>query len=438
MSKVREISESSEWERVSSHSHITGLDDGLIGQDEAREAARIVVNLVKEGKFGGRSVLIAGPPGSGKTALALAISKELGSDVPFVPLTGSEVYSSNVKKTEFLTQSLRKAIGVRITELRNIYEGVVESVEIKQEPHPFNPYQQLTIAKIKLKSSKESKTLSLDHGFTQQLIQQGIEKGDVVQIDPDGERLIKVGSVEGKKSFDLRSGGSKVVPMPSGPIYKEKEFVYTLTLHQMDLINSRSGGSLIDLFFGGSGAEIDSELRKRIDDQVKRMVEEGKAQIIPGVLFIDECSLLDIETFAFLNRAMESELAPIIIFATNRGVTRIKGTDLKSPHGMPVDLLDRLLIITTKKYSSEEVKRILELRAEKEGINVDSSALNYLTTIGVEKSLRYAIQLLAPSNQIAGGSKVKKGDVEKAEKLFVDVKRSVNYLQEFEEEMLHQ
>ena len=55
--------------------------------------------------------------------------------------------------------------------------------------------------------------------------------------------------------------------------------------------------------------------------------------------------MLDIECFTFLNRALESSLSPIVIFATNRGVCTIRGTDVLSPHGIPVDLLDRMLVI---------------------------------------------------------------------------------------------
>ncbi len=51
--------------------------------------------------------------------------------------------------------------------------------------------------------------------------------------------------------------------------------------------------------------------------------------------------MLDIECFTFLNRALESTLAPIVILATNRGMSTIRGTDIVSPHGVPVDLLDR-------------------------------------------------------------------------------------------------
>jgi hypothetical protein len=34
--------------------------------------------------------------------------------------------------------------------------------------------------------------------------------------------------------------------------------------------------------------------------------------------------MLDMECFTYLNRALESSLAPIVIFATNRGICNIK------------------------------------------------------------------------------------------------------------------
>ena len=73
---------------------------GLCGQEKAREAAGIVVDMIKSKKMAGKALLMAGPPGTGKTAIALAISAELGPKVPFCPMVGSEVYSSEVKKTE--------------------------------------------------------------------------------------------------------------------------------------------------------------------------------------------------------------------------------------------------------------------------------------------------------------------------------------------------
>jgi DNA helicase TIP49 (TBP-interacting protein) len=60
----------------------------------------------------GRAVLLAGGPGTGKTALALAVSQELGTKVPFCPIVGSEIYSAEVKKTEALMENFRRAIGM--------------------------------------------------------------------------------------------------------------------------------------------------------------------------------------------------------------------------------------------------------------------------------------------------------------------------------------
>jgi RuvB-like protein 1 (pontin 52) len=55
----------------------------------------------------------------------LAIAHELGSRVPFCPMVGSEVYSTEIKKTEVLMENFRRAIGLRIKEVKEVYEGEV-------------------------------------------------------------------------------------------------------------------------------------------------------------------------------------------------------------------------------------------------------------------------------------------------------------------------
>jgi TBP-interacting protein len=414
----------------------------MVGQTEAREAAGIIVDMVKKGKFAGRAILLAGPPGTGKTALAVAIAKELGRDVPFMPLTASEIYSAEIKKTEFLTQSLRKAIGTRIHEMRRIYEGEVKELSIQQEPHPYNPYTKVPVGgTIKLATKDASQKLSMDQSFAVSLLRQGVETGDVVQIDVDTGRVVKIGKsreAAEKEKLDLTT--VQAVEVPSGPVLKHKEFVYTLTLHDLDVAQSRAGVSMFSLFFGGEERkEISSETRAGVDEMIKGWVEEGRAEILPGVVFIDECSMLDIETFSFLGRAMEQELAPIVIFATNRGITTVRGTDLRAPHGMPLDLLDRLLIISTRPYTRNEILEILKIRARAEKITLTDEALDYLADIGEQASLRYAVQLLAPASEVAEAEKSKKvtkQHIDRVKQLFVDVSRSVKHLQEFEAKML--
>merc|ERR1711903_187283 len=149
--------------------------------------------------------------------------------------------------------------------------------------------------------------------------------------------------------------------------------------------------------FAGDTGEIKSEVREQIDAKVGEWREEGKADIVPGVLFIDEVHMLDIECFSFLNRALEMESSPIVIMATNRGITNIRGTDYKSPHGIPIDLLDRMLIISTEPYSSKDIGQILQIRCEEEDVEIGDDALQLLTKIGMETSLRYAIQMIIAS-----------------------------------------
>lgn len=40
-------------------------------------------------------------------------------------MVGSEVYSSEIKKTEVLMENFRRAIGLRIKETKEVYEGEV-------------------------------------------------------------------------------------------------------------------------------------------------------------------------------------------------------------------------------------------------------------------------------------------------------------------------
>ena len=125
-----------------------------------------------------------------------------------------------------------------------------------------------------------------------------------------------------------------------------------------------------------------------------RYIDQGVAELVPGVLFIDEVHMLDIECFTYLNKALESTLAPIVVFATNRGICTVRGTDVLSPHGIPVDLLDRMLIIRTMPYSKEEINMILSIRAQTEGLEIDDDALALLGDIGVRASLRCVRRIL--------------------------------------------
>jgi len=97
------VASTTKTQRVATHTHIKGLglkDDGsahpmaagFVGQEQAREACGIVVDMIKAKKMAGRALLMAGAPGTGKTALALGIAQELGTKVSwFEGLVGFEI-----------------------------------------------------------------------------------------------------------------------------------------------------------------------------------------------------------------------------------------------------------------------------------------------------------------------------------------------------------
>lgn len=141
--------------------------------------------------------------------------------------------------------------------------------------------------------------------------------------------------------------------------------------------------------------------------------------------------MLDLEAFTFLNKALESPLSPLVILASNRGLTHIRGAPNLPPsaHGIPSDLLARLLIIPTHPYTPAEIKSIVSTRSRTEGLSVSPAALDAISALGEKVSLRYSLQLLAPASILAKvsgrqGGTIEVDDVTECEGLFIDAKRS--------------
>ena len=97
-----------------------------------------------------------------------------------------------------------------------------------------------------------------------------------------------------------------------------------MTLHDLDVANARPQRgqdimSMMGQLMKPKKTEITDKLRREINKVVNKYIDDGVAELVPGVLFIDEVHMLDIECFTYLHRALESTIAPIVIFATNRG-----------------------------------------------------------------------------------------------------------------------
>merc|ERR1711998_635846 len=359
-----------------------------------------------------------------------------GTKVPFCPMVGSEVYSSEVKKTEVLMENFRRAIGLRIKETKEVYEGEVTELTPEEAENPLGGYGK-TIANvvIGLKTTKGTKQLKLDPSIYEAIQKEKISTGDVIYIEANSGAVKRVGRSDSYATeFDLEA--EEYVPLPKGDVHKKKEIVQDVTLHDLDIANAKPQGgqdivSVMNNMLKPRKTEITEKLRLEINKVVNRYIDQGIAELVPGVLFIDEVHMLDIECFTYLNRALESTLSPIIIFATNRGMCTIRGTDIVAPHGMPVDLLDRLVIIRTLPYSVDEITQVVSIRSSTEGLSIDEEALALLAEIGANTSLRYVVQLLTPASIMAkteNRETITKGDIEDIDSLFYDAKSSAKIL----------
>ncbi|RFU33419.1 hypothetical protein B7463_g2922, partial [Scytalidium lignicola] len=445
ISTVPEVKELRGLNLIAAHSHIRGLgvdaqtleprasSQGLVGQEKARKAAAVILQMAKEGKIAGRAVLIAGPPSTGKTAIAMGMAQSLGSDVPFTTLASSEIFSLEMSKTEALTQAFRKSIGVRIKEESEMIEG--EVVEIQTDRSVTGGTKQ---GKLTIKTTDMETIYDMGSKMIDAMTKERVMAGDIISIDKSSGKITKLGrSFAKSRDYDAMGVDTKFLQCPDGELQKRKEVVHTVSLHEIDVINSRTQGFLA--LFSGDTGEIRSEVRDQINTKVAEWKEEGKAEIVPGVLFIDEVHMLDIECFSYINRALEDELAPIVIMASNRGNSRIRGTSYRSPHGLPLDFLDRIVIVSTHSYGKEEIQQILAIRAQEEEVDVTPDALALLTKIGLEAGLRYASNLITTSQLIAAKRRAKQvsiEDVQRSFQLFYDQGRSVKFVNEFEKRLI--
>ncbi|KIW49670.1 RuvB-like helicase 1, variant 1 [Exophiala xenobiotica] len=386
----------------------------------------------------GRAVLLAGGPGTGKTALALAVSQELGTKVPFCPIVGSEVYSTEVKKTEALMENFRRAIGLRVREMKEVYEGEVTELIPEEAENPLGGYgRTISHLIITMKSAKGTKKLRLDPSIYEAIQKERVAVGDVIYIEANTGACKRVGRSDAYATeFDLEA--EEYVPVPKGEVHKKKEVVQDVTLHDLDIANARPQGgqdvmSMMGQLMKPKKTEITDKLRAEINKVVSKYIDQGVAELVPGVLFIDEVHMLDIECFTYLNRALESPISPIVILASNRGNTVIRGTqDITGAHGVPPDLLARLLIIPTHPYNESEVQTIIRLRAKTEGLAISDAALQKVAQHGTNVSLRYALQLLTPSSILAkvnGRQEIAPDDVAECEDLFIDARRSAKVVE---------
>jgi RuvB-like protein 2 len=160
-----------------------------------------------------------------------------------------------MSKTEALTQAFRRSIGVRIKEEAEIVEGEVVEVEIEK-----STTSGVKTGKITLKTTEMETIYDLGNKMIEAIQKEKIVAGDVITIDKASGRISKTGrSFTRASEFDAMGPQTRFVQCPEGEIEKRKEVVHDVSLHEIDVINSRSQGFLA--LFSGDTGEIKQEVR---------------------------------------------------------------------------------------------------------------------------------------------------------------------------------
>ncbi|PPR07850.1 hypothetical protein CVT24_002995 [Panaeolus cyanescens] len=130
-----------------------------------------------------------------------------------------------------------------------------------------------------------------------------------------------------------------------------------------------------------------------------------------------QAHILDIERLTHFNSLLESPKAPIVILATNRRNSLVRGTtDILAPHSTPVDLLDR-----------EQIGEVVQLRANVQGLKLSPDVAQKLAEEGEKSSIRYDLQLLTPAYILprrAERNQIELEDIGEKNELFLDTKTS--------------
>ena len=116
------------------------------------------------------------------------------------------------------------------------------------------------MGKLTLKTTEMETVYDLGAKMIESLMKDKVTAGDVVTIDKATGRVSKLGrSFTRSRDYDATGPSTRYVQCPEGELQKRKEVVHVVSLHDIDVINSRSQGFLA--LFAGDTGEIKQEVR---------------------------------------------------------------------------------------------------------------------------------------------------------------------------------
>jgi RuvB-like protein 2 len=127
---------------------------------------------------------------------------------------------------------------VRIKEETEIIEGEVVEVQIDKPAGGGGGEKR---GKLTLKTTEMETIYDLGTKMIEGLQKEKVQAGDVITIDKASGKISKLGrSFTRARDYDAMGSATKFVQCPEGELQKRKEVVHTVSLHEMDVINSRS------------------------------------------------------------------------------------------------------------------------------------------------------------------------------------------------------
>jgi hypothetical protein len=183
--------------------------------------------------------------------------------------------------------------GLRVREKKEVYEGEVTELVPEEAENPLGGYgKTISHLILTLKSAKGTKKLRLDPSIYEAIQKERVTQGDVIYIEANTGACKRVGRSDAYATeFDLEA--EEYVPVPKGDVHKKKEIVQDVTLHDLDIANARPQGgqdvmSMMGQLMKPKKTEVTDKLRGEINKVVSRYIDQGIAELVPGVLFIDE------------------------------------------------------------------------------------------------------------------------------------------------------
>jgi RuvB-like protein 1 (pontin 52) len=191
-----------------------------------------------------------------------------------------------------------------VKETKEVYEGEVLELTPEEAENPLGGYgKTISSVIIGLKTVKGTKNLKLDPSIYESIQKEKVNIGDVIYIEANTgavkvhpvcvpTNVQRVGRSDAYATeFDLEA--EEYVPIPKGDVHKKKEIIQDVTLHDLDVANARPQGgqdimSMMGQLMKPKKMEITDKLRQEINKVVNKYIDQGVAELIPGVLFIDE------------------------------------------------------------------------------------------------------------------------------------------------------